>query len=77
MLSKHFKLKIYLTLFVPFVLGGIGLLSFISWIVGESMTNKHYLMGVGAGMLMWYLETTIVVSMMERYVEKNHSGQKK
>jgi hypothetical protein len=64
------KLKIFLTLLIPFILCGIGLLSVINELLGKEMDEKQYLIGLGVGVLIWYLETTIIVSIIERYVNK-------
>jgi len=73
MVTKKFKSKIFLTLLIPFILCGVGLLSVISELFGEEMSRKHYLIGLGVGLLIWYLETTIIVSIFERYINKKET----
>ena len=57
---KLLKYKIYLLLFFPFIFAGIGLYTFLHFVLSDEITLFTYIIGALIGLLMYFVEIRLL-----------------
>ena len=66
---KLLKYKIYLLLFLPFIFAGIGLYTFLHFVLSDGITLFTYIIGALIGLLMYFVETKLLIGMIKHHFQ--------